>query len=280
MRRSASALWITLIVVASATPAHAQANDECETDAVTGTIICTPSGEQIDPGWGPGEEPRHPGGDDPGLRYVYTSTDPAVGACYYWSDIVGGLDAWDPGNDPAVIAITTSLPECPSGVIDPEVRAWSVFRSWDLDPPTPVITPPDVGVTGLATHIDAPLPAVLNHSEALPDGRTLQVRASVKDLSVAWGDGATTNHDPHEAVGFPDGTVHHTYEFKTCSAAYREGHSSGGLCHPTLEAYTIDVAWVWVGEFNVGGGWIPLGALTRSTQSTYEVDEVRGVNVP
>ena len=72
----------------------------------------------------------------------------------------------------------------------------------------------------------------------------------------------------------------HTYELKTCLAAYREEHPSGGLCHPTLEAYTIDTSWVWVGEFNAGAGWIPLGTLTRSTQSTYEVDEVRGVNVP
>lgn len=280
MRRTTPALWLITIVLASALPSHAQASDECSTDPVTGSIICTPSGERIDPGSGPGDEPPPPWGDDPGRRYVYTTSDPVLGICYYWSDVIGGLDAWDPGNDPAVIAITTSLPECPVGVVDPEVRAWSVFRSWDLDPPAPLITPPDHGVTGLASHIDASVPGALNHSEVLPDGRTLQVRASVKDLAVVWGDGSTTNHDPDEARGFPDGTVTHTYTLKTCPVAYREEHPSGGLCHPTLEAYTIDTSWVWVGEFNAGAGWIPLGSLTRSTQSTYEVDEVRGINVP
>lgn len=279
MRRTSSAGLLVLITTL-VLPLAAAAAEDCWVDVGDGQVVCNPTGETVDPGSGPGEESVPPWGDDPGKRYVYTTSDPSTGVCYYWSDVIGGLDAWDPANDPAVIAITTSLPECPAGVVDPEERAWSVFRSWDLDPPSPAITPPDHGVTGLASHIAAPPPAALVHSEVLPDGRTLQVRASVKDLAVAWGDGTTTNHDPTKALGFPNGTVSHTYDLKTCTATYREEHPSGGLCHPTLEAYTIDTSWTWVGEFNAGAGWIPLGTLSRSTQSIYEVDEVRGINVP
>ena len=279
MRRAAPALWLVIASVVLVPAAPAQGAD-CVFDVTANRLVCTPAGERIDPGSGPGEEPTPPWGDDPGKRYVYTTNDPGIGECHYWSNVIGGLDAWDAANDPAVIAITTSLPECPAGVVDPEVRAWSVFRAWDLDPPAPSITPTDHGVTGLASQIEAPPPAALVHSELLPDGRTLQVRASVKDLSVAWGDGTVSNHDPDEALGFPMGTVSHAYNLKTCTATYRDEHPSGGLCHPTLEAYTIDTSWTWVGEFTVGAGWIPLGALTRSTQRIYEVDEVRGINVP
>jgi hypothetical protein len=212
---------------------------------------------------------------------VYTATDPVIGDCYYWSDVPGGLDAWDPGNDPAVIAITTTLPLCPAPIaIDPFDRAWDVLRSWDLDPPSPTITPPDAGITGLPSHIAALPAADLTHSEVLPDGRLLQVRARVTSLIVDWGDGTSSDHRPDTASGYPDGSASHVYRLKTCTDQYRSEHPSGGLCHPVLDVYTLDVSWVWTGEFDVGLGWTPLGALTRSTQVLYEVDEVRGVNVP
>ena len=70
------------------------------------------------------------------------------------------------------------------------------------------------------------------------------------------------------------------YTHKTCSAEYRITHPSGGLCHPTLDRYVITVTWVWTGEFDSGAGWTALGTLTRSIQFPYDVDELRGVNVP
>ena len=203
-----------------------------------------------------------------------------IGDCYVWSDIPGGLDAWDPSNDPAVIAIATTLPACPpTPVVDPEVRAWQVFRSWDLDPPAPTITPEVAGITGLDSHITAPPPPVIVHSEVLPDGRTLEVRARVALVAVDWGDGAVTEHDPETVTGYPDGSAAHAYRLKTCTAEYRRDHPSGGLCHPTLDAYTVSVTHTWVGEYRVGGSWIALGALDRAAAISYDVDEARGVPI-
>ena len=114
----------------------------------------------------------------------------------------------------------------------------------------------------------------------LPDGRTLRVRARVTSIDVDWGDGTETRHRPEHAIGHPDGLVTHTFTLKTCTREYRDEHPSGGLCHPTLEAYPIEATWTWTGEYDVGAGWTALGELTRATTVSYEIDEVRGVNVP
>ena len=275
--RRAASLVLTALAMAAVfveMPAFG-AEGDCVVDPETNRLVCSIDGGIIDPGL-PGVRP--PVLDDPGLRYVYTDTDPVIGDCYYWSDVPGGLDAWDPANDPAVIAITTTLPLCPAVPgVDPAVRAWEIFRSWDLDAPVPSVSPDLVGVTGLATHLAAVPPPAIVHSEILPDGRLLEVRARVAQLDVDWGDGALTTHDPQAATGYPDGTVAHIYEYKTCSPEYRAGHPSGGLCHPTLDAYTITAAHTWVGEYRVGGPWVPLGALVRSASLPYDVDEARGV---
>lgn len=209
---------------------------------------------------------------------MHTDTDPAIGDCHYWSNVPGGLDAWDPANDPAVIATVTSLPLCPgTPPTDPETRAWDVFRSWDLDPPDPEVSPAAFGITGLPTYITAVPPPVITHSEILPDGRTLEVRAAVASLDVEWGDGTRSTHRPGEATGYPDGGVAHTYDLKTCSPEYRAEHPSGGLCHPELETYPVTVEHTWVGEYRVGGPWTTLGALVRSAEFRYDVDEALGV---
>ena len=244
-------------------------------DPTTGIISCEVGGGDIT------DPPGAGGGDEPQIRYLYTRTDAVVGDCYYWSATPGGLDSWDPADDAAVIAITTTLPECPVvAVSDPEIRAWELVRSWYLAEPSVAITPEASGITGLASHITAPPPTTIDHSEVLPDGRPLDVRARVTALVIDWGDGTTTNHLPDEASGYPDGTAAHTYTVKTCSAAYREDHPSGGLCHPTLSAYSITVTNVWTGEYDVGAGWVALGTLDRTTAFTYDVDEAVGIVSP
>ncbi|MEE8485441.1 MAG: hypothetical protein V3S38_02650, partial [Acidimicrobiia bacterium] len=230
----------------------------------------------------PGDGGVVPPGEWTGPRYVYVTTDAVVGECHYWSRIPGGLDSWDPGDDPAVIA-ANALPVCP-GVVTPPVdvpgTAWSIFRSWDLDPPDIGLQPPDRGITGLPTFLASPVPTSIAHTETLPDGRVLQVRAEVEVLRVDWGDGAWGSYDPRGALPYPAGIVTHTYRTKTCPPEYRETHPSGGLCHPTLEFYTIIALYRWVGEYNVGGGWIQIGTLDRTVSQPYDLDEVRGVPVP
>jgi hypothetical protein len=215
---------------------------------------------------------------------VKTGFDATIGDCYRWSRSPGGLDTWNPVNDPAVIAITTKLPTCPSApvaVSDPSSSAWSVFRSWNLAPPTPAVSPPDHGITGIATHIIAVPPPAITHSEVLPDGRTLEVRARPTVLTVDWGDGARGSYDPDHADAYPAGSATHTYDIKTCTQQYRTEHPSGTLCSRIGTGYNITTSYTWRGEYNVGSGWVRLGSLEREAPIIdYDVDEARGVSNP
>ncbi|MEZ5174603.1 MAG: hypothetical protein R2823_00140 [Acidimicrobiia bacterium] len=216
-----------------------------------------------------------------GLRYLYTTTRAPVGDCYYWSATPGGIDSAFGRNDSAIIAITTTLPMCPPRPsVDPWTVAWEVFRSWDLDPPTPSLQPAAAGITGLPTYLSTPVPDRIEHSERLPDGRTLRVRADVRQLSIAWGDGTTLAYLPSTALPYPEGAVTHTYLLKTCSAHYRANHPSGGLCHPTLDRYPITATFTWEGSYSTGGSWRTLGTLEQSVTVSYDVDEARGVPIP
>lgn len=267
-------------------PAKATAEETCRIESGTGQIICKESGGSriSDP------TRTSPGNSSPArttpapLRYVKTGYDAVIGDCYNWSRTPGGLDAWNPSNDPAVIAITTKVPICPSApaaVSDPSVSAWSVFRSWNLAPPAPTVTPQDHGITGIPTHIIATPPAIISHSETLPDGRTLEVRARAALLTVDWGDGARDSFNPHSADAYPTGSATHIYELKTCSQSYRTEHPSGRLCNSAGDDYRITASYTWRGEYSVGSGWIALGSLNRAAPTiSYDVDEARGVASP
>lgn len=275
MRRTASILG--LIVASSLLFASvAVAEEICVLDPVDNKLRCTDSGNT------PGD-PRNPDpGDRPGPRYVYVTTDAIIGDCRYWSDIPGGLDSWDPADDAAVIA-ANALPECPVVItppVDVPATAWSIFRSWDLVAPTPSLQPSDSGITGLPTFLASPQPIEISHSETLPDGRPLNVRARVAELRVDWGDDTLNTYDASGADPYPGGTVTHTYTTKTCPPEYREEHPSGGLCHVSLEYYTITAIYRWVGEYDVGSGWAQLGTLDRMASLPYDVDEMRGVLIP
>jgi hypothetical protein len=276
MRRTASVLGVALILFGGLPTGPAVAAEICIVNPIDSTIECHESGTVP----GTPDDPR-PDPDRTGPRYVYTATDAIIGDCHYWSNVPGGLDAWDPADDAAVIA-ANALPVCPGGVapVDIPATAWQIFRSWDLDPPDPSLQPLDRGITGLPTFLSSPDPVAISHSELLPDGRPLQVRASVTQLRIDWGDNTRLAYDPAGADPYPDGTATHTYRTKTCSAEYRDEHPSGGLCHRTLEYYTITAIYRWVGEYNVGSGWVQLGILDRAVSVPYDIDEVRGVPVP
>ncbi len=257
----------------------AVAAEVCFYDPIDGLLVCEDDGVITDPGTPP-TDPRFVPGSG-GLRYLYQATDPVIGDCYYWSNVPGGLDAWDPANDAAVIGIVVGTPECPGVAgVDPEVRAWEIFRSWSLDLPEPSLQPSEHGITGLPSFLATNHPPAITHTEVLPDGRVLEVRADVVRLDVSWGDGDAEVYAPELAIPYPDGGVSHLYTLKTCTADYRANHPSGGLCHPTLDVYEIVVTFEWGGSYAVDGIWDDLGILTRTATVAYDVDEVRGVPVP
>jgi hypothetical protein len=290
MRRTAP-VFLTVIAIALVTVlgSAATAMDVCRVDPVEGHITCKASGSSsvTNPSATRRSSRATTSAPRPPLRYVVMGYDATIGDCYSWSRVPGGLDALDPGNDPAVIAITTKLPRCPSRAAtpatatDPSASAWSVFRSWNLAAPAPSVTPRDHGITGIPTHISATPPALISHSETLPDGRSLQVRARPALLTVNWGDGTTASFNPETADGYPSGSVTHVYDTKTCSLRYRQEHPSGTLCSSSRDEYSISASYTWQGEYNVGSGWVRLGTLDRAAPAIgYDVDEARGVASP
>ena len=252
--------------------AAASVADDCWYDPI-GEIHCAPGGTI------PGR-PGTPPGERPPIRYLYETTRTGVGTCHYWSRTPGGVDAWDPANDPIVIRIVTTTPECPSPTVPVADTAWRIFRSFPLAAPAPTFEPPESGITGLPTYLASPDPPDVGHVEILPDGRRMDVRAEVVALVVDWGDGGESIADSSDARPYPAGSVTHTYTTKTCSPTYRETHPSGRNCHPTLEAYSITATYTWMGRFRIGGGWVDLGTLDRTATVSYDVDEVQGVLQP
>lgn len=274
-------LLLLPVVLTAALPAGA---DEGCVITPTG-IDCSAAGSSTSGG-------TTPGGQVPGLplRYLATTEQPqGQGRCWFWSPTPPGLDSWDSAYNQAILLTRWTLPECPA----PEpaqvtlstawvvARAWEVFRSFPLAAPRPALQPPEHGITGLASYLSAPSPAVLSHRETLPDGRVLRVRARVTAALVGWGDGTPTlGYDPAALVPYPAGTARHLYHLKTCPPDYRAAHPSGGNCHPTLEAYPVTVTFRWTARYRLGGSWVELGDLDRTTTIAYDVDEVVGVLRP
>jgi len=267
MHRTASFLLAVALASALVGVGVAIAADRCEFNAMEHRLDCSASGQTTE----------HPGPERSPLRYVYVTTMPGVGDCYYASRRPGGVDTWDPANDPTTIDILTHLPRCPAA--DPRTRAWAIFRSFPLAAPEPSFEPPGTGVAGLPVYLTARVADPLRHEEVLPDGRVLRVEATVVGLDVDWGDGSTGRFRPGAARPFPDGGVTHPFRYRTCAPEER-GVVGGGPCHPTLAAYRIAATWVWEGRYRIGGPWIPLGSLRRTTVRSYPVDEVQGVLQP
>ncbi|MGB5565919.1 MAG: hypothetical protein WBN93_06250 [Acidimicrobiia bacterium] len=271
MRRSASALFLSIALAGSWWLAAGSYADDCRYDPGRGEVICSASGGSTN------RSDTTPPRERPPMRYIYEATDATGAPCYYWSPTPGGLDVWDPGNDPAVAAIVLTTPVCPVIVETPEDTAWRIFRSFALALPDPSLEPAAAGITGLPTYLATPGPPDITHVELLPDGRSMEVWAAARTLVIDWGDGTNGSFDAATALTYPSGAVTHTYATKTCNPTYRSEHPYGGNCHPTLEAYPITATFVWEGRYRIGGGWIYLGTLDRTATVLYDVDEVQGV---
>lgn len=273
MRRVAPALALTVAVVGSWWLAVGSYADDCHYDPV-GEMHCSAAGGSTNPAHG--DPPR----ERPPMRYIYETTDATGAPCYYWSPTPGGVDTWDPGNDPTVAGIVLTTPVCPAVIETPGESAWRIFRSFSLALPDPTLQPAAAGITGLPSYLSTVNPADIIHAEVLPDGRVMEVWAAVRTFAVDWGDGTGGSFDAATALAYPTGSVTHAYSTKTCASEYRMEHPFGANCHPTLEAYPIAATFTWEGRYRIGGGWIYLGTLDRTTTVLYDVDEVQGVLLP
>jgi len=215
----------------------------------------------------------------PPLRYVRTTDMPGVGRCWYWSRYPPGLDSHDPTYDDLISVTRTLFPECPSvpgGVtVSVTERAWQIFREFELAPPRPALRPV-IGIANLPTLLSVLSPGTLSHSEYLPDGRRLDVAASVQTVRVVWGDGMIESYAASEIFA---GGAAHPYALKTCLPQDRPGAAPGGRCHPTLDEYPVRVTFVWTGRYRTGGAWNVVGSIERSRVVLHDVDEVIGVQV-
>jgi hypothetical protein len=276
-RRLAAALLVTATAPAVVLFPTAARSDTC---------VLTPVGIECSAGGSstslvPGDPPP---GESPPLRYLVVAGD-----CWYWSAYPPGYDSWDPAFDHLIITTRFRLRACtgddpgPPPMTGDEVvsRAWEVFRAFPLDPPALRLQPEKGGITGLPTFLSVVPPVAVGHREALPDGTVLEVRARATSLVVDWGDGTpVAAFRPEQAIPHPGGSATHTYALKTCAAAYRRFHPSGGNCHPSLEEYRVVASFVWTASYRRGGPWSDLGTLERSSTAPYDVDEVVGYLYP
>ncbi len=270
MRRAAPVVLVAVLLVAA--PAAAEEHKECVFDVKKGISDASAT---ISGGDGPVAQPiTQPRRPAPApLRYLRVTA-----GCYAWYPDAPGLDTWNIANENAMYQIILNTPRCTPDPNEPDPdRAWRIFRSFPLTQPDPTFQPGEHGITGLATYLATPNPATINHTETLPTGQVFEVRALVASLTVNWGDGSTTTNQPHLAQPYPTGGFTHTYTTKTCPPQYRISHPSGGLCHPTLDAYPITATYTWWGEYRIGGAWIPIGTLDLAATTTYDVDEVIGI---
>jgi hypothetical protein len=216
----------------------------------------------------------------PPLRYLATSG----GICWYWSRYPPGLDSWDPAYDQEIILTRFRLPECPGRVTTtpPSVviieRAWEVFRSFPLDAPHLRLSP-TIGITNLPSRLHLDRAGTFTHRELLPDGRTLDVEASVVMVWIDWGDGTPVRGVAPPAPYGDPGPLRHAYSLKTCPPDYRAHHLDGPKCHPSLEAYPVSVTFEWRGRYRTAVEWTEIGSIDRTTSVRHDVDEVLGVLV-
>lgn len=263
---------LTLIILATVAilVPGAAADDGC---------VTTPTGIECDYRGTTTSTVVEPGSALPPLRYLAVSG----GVCWYWSRYPPGLDSWDPANDQAIILTRFRLPECQSRPTPPPVvvtieRAWEIFRAFPLDAPVARLSPA-IGITNLPSRLHLAPARTFTHAETLPDGRLLEVEASVALVWMDWADGTPIQGmAPPGPYGDP-GPVRHTYALKTCPPAYRTGHLDGPKCHPVHERYPVTITFEWHGRYRTGGDWIEIGAIDRAAVLSYDVDEVLGVLV-
>jgi hypothetical protein len=211
---------------------------------------------------------------EPVTVYTAFGTLPDGGVCWYLTTDET-LAVHDPNagahTDFYAGVVQAGNPQCP---YTPEDLALieSTFASIALQSPVVTTTPDGIGYTGFPLGIEPidPLPTLTATTPPLSSGVTATVTATPRDIRIDWGDGSDSAH-------LPTSVAEHTYELKTCPPDYRVEHPRGHLCHPTLEAYPIDIAYRWTGVAVAPWGSIGLGTRTTTSTITRDIDEIIGV---
>ncbi len=203
--------------------------------------------------------------------------------CWYWTTTVtqfviisrdGSLATIGEDLGPGV-AIDTTVTAC-EGIPGEDLRsvAWDYLKQWLLAEPEIGLSPQSSGITGFETYVWSPIPEPIVGTLTSPLGTTLQTRAWVDQVVVDWGDVTTSPLVLTEAqlgrfAAYPDGSVFHVYETKTCNEVEQTG------CFADVDGYPLTVSFRWQAAYRVGTNpWIDIGPATPSATLPYPVDEV------
>jgi hypothetical protein len=230
-------------------------------------------------------------GDVPLYPYADVGTA-SNGTCWYWRSVWTGWEiitrhsdgsatlGYDSDGEPGgPLNVEVTYPVCLSEPTDAdpiEVFAWDLVREYVHQTPSPTLNP-DVpfGLTGAFTFAEVDPPPPFAASIVAPLGQ-LDVEAWVAAVSIDWGDGTVTHYPPElyaQLSGYPDGVARHLYEVKTCDPP-----GSAPRCHPTLDAYDLEVRYQWQVRWRVSGGpWAGLPVPDSTTTVAYPVQEVIAV---
>jgi len=219
----------------------------------------------------------------PPVLYPQIGSDADGTECWYWTTTVTRLVILSRDGSQATIgedlgpgiAVDTTVAAC-EGIPGEDLRtvAWDFLKQWLLAEPEIQLSPQSGGITGLATYVWASIPDRIDGRLTSPLGTTLQARAWVDQVVVDWGDVTTAPLVLNQAQlgrfsAYPDGSVRHVYQTKTCN---EEGQTG---CFANVDGYPLTVSFRWQAAYRVGTNpWIDIGPARPSAVVPYPVDEI------
>jgi hypothetical protein len=220
---------------------------------------------------------------EPPVLYPQLGSNVDGTECWYWTTTVtqwvilsrDGMVATIGEDVGAGTVLDTTVGAC-QGIPGEDLRlvAWDFLKQWLLAEPQIELNPRSGGVTGLETYVWADLPDQVDGTLTSPLGTTLQARAWIDQVVVDWGDtrSAPLVLDQSQLgrfAAYPDGSVYHVYETKTCNHERQTG------CFADVDGYPLTVSFRWQAAYRVGTNpWIDIGPVIPSAALAYPVDEI------
>jgi hypothetical protein len=219
----------------------------------------------------------------PPVLYPQIGTNADGSECWYWTSTVTqwviisreGSTATIGEDVDVGIVLDTTVGAC-VGIPGEDLRsvAWDYLKRWLLAEPEIELNPASLGFTGLETYVWAPLPDRIDATLTSPLGTVLQARAWIDQVVVDWGDTTSSPLVLKESqlgrfAAYPDGSVYHVYETKTCN---EEGQRR---CFAEVDGYPLTVSFRWQAAYRVGTNqWIDIGPVAPLATLAYPVDEI------